>query len=110
MIQSLQDRTFARSLVDDQVDEFYGVWSDIGWLDVSHFPLLVLEQSVAEFPDYEHDSDFNVSAINAYGKNVFVMSQDLTFLTWSELNSIEQKLYETIEEHGVQLQLINIEA
>ena len=109
MSQSLQNRVFARSNVYDEVDEYYGVWSDIGWLDVTHFPLLILAQSVDEFPDYEHDSDFNVSAINAYGKNVLVMSQDLDFLTWLDLNPIEQKLYKTIEQRGVQLQLINIE-
>ncbi len=108
MSQSLQNRVFARSLVYESVDEYYGVWSDIGWLDVTHFPLLVLTQSVDEFPDYEHDSDFNVSAINAYGKNVLVMSQDLDFLTWLDLNPIEQRLYETIEQRGVQLQLVNI--
>ena len=109
MKQSLQSRTFARSLVHEELDEYYGVWSDIGWLDVTHFPLLIVEQAVDEFPDYEHDSDFNVSAINAYGKNIFVMSQDLAFITWDDLNPIEQKLYETIEEHGVQLQLVNVE-
>lgn len=109
MSQSLRNRIFARSCVYDEVDEYYGVWSDIGWLDVIHFPLLIIEQSVDEFPDYEHDSDFNVSAINAFGKNVFVMAQDLEFLTWTDLNPIEQKLYETVEQRGVQLQLVNID-
>ena len=46
MTQSLQSRTFARSLVHEELDEYYGVWSDIGWLDVSHFPLLIIEQAV----------------------------------------------------------------
>ena len=99
---SLVHSTFATPF-NTKDTQWYGVWSNQGWLEDINFPVLIVEQFVGEL---DKDGN-NCSVITAQGTNVWVNSIDLDFLHWEDLNRIERMMFESLQKKGVQFMLCN---